>query len=461
MTPRPLVIINIVGLTQELLGTQTPHLNRLIADGFCTPLKGIFPSLTCSAQATMLTGALPNRHGIVANGWYFRDQAEIRFWHQSNHLMHGEKVWEAARNISPDLTCAQLFWWYNMYATVDWSITPRPIYRANGRKLPALYSHPDRFHESIENGLGPFPFFNFWGPKAGIESSRWIANCAKKVFDEQRPAMSLVYLPHLDYNLQRLGPSHPEIGRDVEAIDRVAGELIEHCRAHDADIMVVSEYGIEQVGHHVPINRLLREAGLLSIRDELGTEILDAGVSRAFAVTDHQIAHIYIADRSDIPRVRQLLAQTTGIADVLDEADQPSWGIDHPNSGELIAVAEPGYWFPYIYWLDDDKAPDFARTVDIHRKPGYDPAELFLDPKIPFPKLKVAWRLLQMRLNIRCLLDVIPLTPDLVKGSHGRLVDDPRRGPILISSRKDLASDQMALTDIKPFILRHWAASST
>jgi len=188
----------------------------------------------------------------------------------------------------------------------------------------------------------------------------------------------------------------------------------------------------------VHLNRVLRQAGLLGIREELGRELLDAGASRAFAVADHQFAHIYVNDTSRLEEVRRLIAQTPGVAEVLDTDGKRTRGLDHPRSGELIALADPDAWFTYYYWLDDARSPDFARTVDIHRKPGYDPAELFLDPAIPAPKLKIAWKLLHRKLGFRALLEVIPLDASLVKGSHGLAAVRPEDGPVLMTNQAGL-----------------------
>jgi predicted AlkP superfamily pyrophosphatase or phosphodiesterase len=266
----------------------------------------------------------------------------------------------------------------------------------------------------------------------------------------------LVYLPHLDYNLQRLGPENPRVDHDVRAIDTVAGALIDAVRADGADVLVVSEYGIEQATGHVHINRVLREHGLVAVRETLGWEMLDAGASRAFAVADHQIAHVYVREPRDVEVVAHLLRATPGIGTVLDRDGKRSLGVDHERAGELVAVAAPGHWFTYYYWLDDAKAPDFARTVDIHRKPGYDPAELFVDPDLKIPALRIGRRVLQKKLGFRMLMDVIPLKPELVKGTHGRLPDSPDDGPLVIGSRRDLAVEALAMTDVKNLILRHW-----
>jgi len=453
---RSLVVIDIVGLTPGLLGAHTPHLNQLANDGFLATMEGVFPAVTCTAQSSMLTGLKPRDHGIVGNGWYFRDLAEVWFWRQSNRLVRGEKVWETARELFSGFTAANLFWWYNMYSSIDHAVTPRPIYPADGRKIPALYSDPADLEATLVEALGEFPFFDFWGPKSGIASSEWLTEAAKLVFGWHRPDLLLVYLPHLDYNLQRLGPANPKIQEDVRAIDAAAGALIEHLRGEDADVLVVSEYGIEPVIGHVDINRILRAQGYLQVRETLGWEMLDAGASRAFAVADHQVAHVYVNDPRDIERVKRLLRATSGIARVLDDDGKHEWDLNHQRAGELVAVAEGGYWFTYYYWLDDAKAPDFARTVDIHRKPGYDPVELFVDPKLKLPAAKVAWRVLQKKLGMRMLMDVIPLNAELVQGTHGRLHESPDQGPLVIGSRRDLAIDRLAMTDVKDLMLRHW-----
>ena len=434
-----LVVINIVGLTPSLLGDSTPNLCRLILDGFMAPMKGVFPALTTTVQASMLTGLTPAEHGIIGNGWYFRDQAEVRFWLQSNNLVQGEKVWQKIKQSQPAFRCSKLFWWYNMYADVTNSITPRPHYPADGRKIMGLYSEPARLQQTIENEIGTFPFFNFWGPAADIRSSRWIVDCAIEEFKLNRPNLQLVYLPHLDYNLQRLGPNDPRVNEDIRDIDYEAGRLIDFAQEHGAEIMVVSEYGISEVKQSVSLNRVLRDAGLLRVRESMSWELLDAGASRAFAVADHQIAHVYVKDHTEIGKVKKLLENTNGVEQVLDTAGQERRQINHARSGELIAIAESECWFDYYYWLDDSKAPDFARTVDIHRKPGFDPLELFVDPSIRFPKLKAAFRLAQKTLGIRMLMDLIPLDTSLVRGSHGRLTDDTEEGPIFISSCSNIA----------------------
>jgi predicted AlkP superfamily pyrophosphatase or phosphodiesterase len=450
------VVINVVGLTTDLLSPETsPNLWALAKDGAQRPIETILPAVTCSVQSTFLTGVLPREHGIVGNGWYFRDLAEVLFWRQSNHLVTAEKVWETAKRRDASFTCAQMFWWFNMHSSADVAVTPRPLYPSDGRKIPDIYTEPKELRDELNERLGQFPLFHFWGPKADIISTDWIASSALDVFDRKKPTLSLIYLPHLDYNLQRLGPDDPAIKDDVRAVDAVVGRIADHVRAQGARVVVLSEYGITKVTGAIHVNRALRDAKLLRIREELGTEKLDAGGSEAFAVVDHQIAHVYVKKKERIPEVKKLLASLDGVERVLEGDDKREAGLDHARSGELIAIAKADRWFTYYFWNDDALAPDYARTVDIHRKPGYDPVELFVDPKIPLVPLKVGFRLAQKMLGFRYLMDVIPLDASLVKGSHGRLTERREAGPVLISTEGGFVPDQLHACDVKALLLRH------
>ena len=451
------VVLNVVGLTPSLIGSATPHIDAFARRGRQAAIAPTFPAVTCTAQSTYLTGLPPSQHGVVGNGWYNRELAEVQFWKQSNRLVHGRKIWEdlrlelETRNAEPGnraFTCAKLFWWFNMYSGADWSITPRPLYPADGRKVFDIYTGPLSIRAEIKRDLGEFPFPTFWGPAAGVLSpqgppdaaSRWIAESAKWIERRHQPTLSLVYLPHLDYNLQRLGPKHPAIVGDLRAIDAIVGDLIDFFRSRSVQVLLLSEYGITAVTTPVHLNRVFRQAGWLALKDELGLEMLDCGASRVFAVADHQIAHVYLSDCALENAVRTLIEQQPGVARVLGGPGRKELGLDHPRAGDLIALAAENAWFTYYYWFDDALAPDFARTVDIQRKPGYDPVELFLDPKLHFPKLKIAWRLLQKRLGLRMLMDVIPLDATLVKGSHGVRPSDERDWPVLITERADSVS---------------------
>ena len=494
-----LAVINVVGLTEALIGEHTPRIAEFRKRGALAHIAPAFPAVTCTAQSNYLTGKTPAEHGIVGNGWYNREFSETQFWKQSNHVVHGKKIWDVLRASTPDprsqtpspFAAANCFWWFNMYSSVDYAITPRPMYPADGRKFFDVYSWPYAIREEIKKDLGEFPFFSFWGPAAGVDSpqgkadaaTRWIAESAKWIENKYSPTLNLIYLPHLDYNLQRQGPFivrdevtsltsgignqsepphvgsykiNPAIRRDLREIDAIVGDLIDYFGQRGVQIVLLSEYGITNVETPVHLNRIFREQGWLTVKDELGLEILDAGASKVFAVADHQVAHVYLNDRSLEKSVRELLARTPGVGEILGDAEKAAAGIVHPRAGDLIAVASENAWFTYYYWLDDARAPDFARTVDIHRKPGYDPVELFLDPKIPLVKFKIAWRLLQKKLGLRMLMDVIPLDATLVKGSHGRRPTDKKDWPVFITSQKEfLGATQLESTDVYHALLRH------
>jgi predicted AlkP superfamily pyrophosphatase or phosphodiesterase len=453
---KPALAMIVVGLTPRHLGVHTPRLSKLAHDGAMLPLKTITPALTCSVQASFMTGLLPSEHGIVGNGWLFRDQMEVMLWRQSNRLVGGEKVWEAGKKRDAAFTCANMFWWYNMASSHDIGATPRPIYKADGRKLPDCYTVPDTLRRQLTDRLGPFPLFQFWGPGTTIASSKWVADATKIVMAESDPTLTLVYLPHLDYDLQRFGPdeAHPAVKRSLSEIDAVAGDLAEIARAQGRSVIVLSEYGITGVDRPIHINRALRDSGHLAVREEDGGELLDSMASKAFAVADHQIAHVYVSDPELLFKIRALLESLPGVERVYDVAEQRTLGLDHPRSGELIAMADARSWFTYYYWNDDKRAPDFARTVEIHRKPGYDPVELFLDPAIPAPKLAIGKRLLMRKLGFRNLMDVIPLDASLVRGSHGRVTDRTEDGPLIITDRAGLlGKNSFAATDVKSLLL--------
>ena len=431
-------VLNVVGLTPRLIGNATPNIRAFLERNRLATIEPILPAVTCTAQATYLTGRVPRDHGIVANGWYDRAYDEHRFWKQSNHLVQGEKLWESLRRSDPEFTCAKLFWWFNMYSSADYSITPRPLYPADGRKVFDVHTQPMGMRDRLKKDLGPFPFRSFWGPGADIKSTLWIAQSAKWVEEKCWPSLSLVYLPHLDYNLQRAGLDMGVIHQDLKDIDDVVGDLIKFYEQRHIKVVLLSEYGITNVDRPVHLNRVFRERGWLSIKDELGAETIDLGGSRAFAIADHQLAHIYVQDPSIMNEVRDVVTATPGVEQVLTKQQKFLVGLDHERSGDLVAVADDHSWFTYYYWINDRKAPDFARCVDIHRKCGYDPVELFLDPGLKFPKLKIAGKLIKKMLGFRMLMDVIPLDAVLVRGSHGRLPADPQDWPMIIGDLPSL-----------------------
>jgi len=449
------VVLDVVGLTNSLIGEHTPFLAKWTAEAKSAVVHPVVPAVTCTAHATYLTGKWPEEHGIVANGWYFRDEDEVKLWRQSNKLIQAPKIWDVAKAADPNFTVANMGWWYNMNTTADYTLTPRPQYLADGRKMPDCYTQPADLRDKLQEKLGTFPLFNYWGPKTSIKSSKWIADASKITDDLYDPTLTLIYLPHLDYNLQRLGPSNPRIAKDLQEIDTVCADLIQFYEAKGAQVIILSEYGISDVNHPVHLNRVLREHGYIAVREERDTELLDTAMSKAFAVADHQIAHIYVEDKSDIQEVKHLLEQVPGVQEVLAGDERNKYNLAHERCGELVAIADKNSWFTYYFWLDDNKAPDYARMVDIHKKPGFDPVEIFTDPDIKFLMPLVAGKLLRKKLGFRMVLDIIPLNAELIKGSHGRLPEDKSEWPVLYTKRPAQLQMEVQATDVFSIILSH------
>ena len=450
------LVINVVGLTQRLIGEHTPFIEAFLKKGKSAYISPVLPAVTCSAQSTYLTGKTPNEHGIVGNGWYFKDECEVKFWRQSNKLVKSEKLWDELKKEDEHFTCANHFWWYNMYSNVDYSLTPRPNYLADGRKIPDVYSYPPELRDTLQNELGTFPLFQFWGPKTSIKSSKWIADAAIRTDEMHNPTLSLVYLPHLDYNLQRHGLNFDKIKKDLKEIDGVVEQLVSHFQKRNARIVLLSEYGITDVNNPIHLNRILRSKGYIAIREERGLELLDAGQSKAFAVADHQIAHIYLNDPSVKLEVKALLESVSGVERVLMGEELEKAKLNHERSGDLVVVADADSWFTYYFWLDDAKAPDYARMVDIHKKPGYDPVEMLTDPKDKLVMAKVVAMLLKKKMGFRTVMNIIPLDATLVKGSHGRIPEDKADFPILITDQVNSSfNDDIEATDVYGILKKH------
>ena len=429
------VVIDIVGLSTSLIGEYMPFLSTYVSRKHLTRIEPLLPALTTSAQSTYLTGKWPSETGIVGNGWYDRTDCEVKFWKQSNKLVSGEKIWEIAKKEDPSFTCSTLFWWYNMYSSADYAVTPRPNYLADGRKMPDCYSNPASLRDVLQEKLGTFPLFQFWGPGANIKSTQWIADASMLTDDLHDPTLTLIYLPHLDYCLQKFGPDFTKIHHELTEIDEVLKGLIAFYENKGAEIILLSEYGISPVNNPIHLNRLFREHGLLEIRIERGLELLDPGASKAFVVADHQIAHVYINDPSVRDQVMELLKGVSGVELILDKKEQATYHINHERSGDLVLMADENSWFTYYFWLDDAKAPDYARCVDIHKKPGYDPVEMFMSSK-----LRAGYKLLKKKAGFRYVMDVIPLDANLIKGSHGRIGAKPEYHPVLITDQKQEGS---------------------
>lgn len=440
-------MLDVVGLSTSVIGRHTPFLQQYVQQHHLTTVMPMLPAVTTAVQSTYVTGKWPAEHGIVGNGWYDREDCEIKFWKQSNKLVQAEKIWEKARRLQPDFTCAKMCWWYNMYSTADYSVTPRPQYLSDGRKMPDCYSHPASLRDHLQKELGQFPLFQFWGPGANIKSTQWIADASQITDNLYDPTLTLIYLPHLDYCLQKFGPDESSISKELQEIDNVCKQLVTFYEQKGAQVILLSEYGINAVSNPVHINRILRQEGLLQIREERGLELLDAGASKAFAVSDHQLAHIYINDLSSVKKVRNIIENVPGVAQVLDREGKRRHHLYHERCGDYVLVADADSWFTYYYWLDDNRAPDFARIVDIHRKPGYDPVEMFLNPADPMVKARIVGKLLKKKLGFRYLMDVIPLDATLIKGSHGALPASSAYHPVLITPQAT-GKEQLLATDV-------------
>jgi predicted AlkP superfamily pyrophosphatase or phosphodiesterase len=425
------VVIDIVGLCSSVMGADTPFLRKWAGEHHLSTITPMLPAVTTSVQSTYLTGKWPEDHGIVGNGWYDRTDCEVKFWKQSNRLVAAEKIWEKARRADPAFTCSNMCWWYNMYSSVDFSLTPRPNYLSDGRKIPDCYTRPAELRDLLQKELGAFPLFHYWGPGADIRSSAWIADASMITEEKYDPTLTLIYLPHLDYCLQKYGRDSGATGADLREIDVLVERLVRFYERRGAAVLLLSEYGITGVSRPVHLNRVLRQHGLVTVRVERGRELADPGASRAFAVCDHQVAHVYVNDESALGQVADILEKTPGVEMVLDAEGKKRFHLDHPRAGDLVAVADAESWFTYYYWMDDALAPDFARIVDIHRKPGYDPVEMFISSRA-----RAAYKLLRKKLGLRYLMDVIPLDASLIRGSHGRTRTAPGDHPVLISARR-------------------------
>lgn len=383
MNDRHVVVFLVPGLSGRLLrhAEHCPALAELARRTRLRPVRPVFPAVTCPAQATYTTGLAPGRHGVVANGNYFPDRREVSLWEHSARMIGQPRIWDALKRVNPSLTTAALFWWNTQYSTADFYMNVAPIHTAKGETISSCYSKPAGLYDEIEKRLGPFPLHNYWGPMASLPSSEWICKAALHALETLRPNLLLTYVPEMDYALQKFGVESQKTLEDLRAVDELLADTFAACRAKKAEIVVLSEYGMTPVSGAVLINRALREAGLLSVRTVGGREYLDFIASRAFAMVDHQAAHVYLLDEAARKETRKTLESLAGVARLLDGDGKKEFEIDHPRSGDFVALSEPDKWFAYYWWLDEAKAPDFAFTVDIHRKPGYDPLEMFFNPQ--------------------------------------------------------------------------------
>jgi predicted AlkP superfamily pyrophosphatase or phosphodiesterase len=362
-------------------------------DGFARAAS-VFPALTSVAQATFRTGALPTSHGLVGNGFLFRDLRKVLFWEQAASLVEGARIWDAFR--ARGRTVGMMFWQQSMGEAVDLVVTPAPIHKHSGGMIQACYTQPATLEQQLIEAIGrPFNLMNYWGPLANRKSTDWIVDavCAVMAMPKIAPDLLLTYLPHLDYDLQRYGPH----GRPAETASDTLRGYIERiqaaCAEHGYEWIFFGDYAIEPVTHGAVFpNHALRDAGLFHVRDIRSMAYSDFFTSPAFAVVDHQIAHVYCRDASSAKAAADVLRALPGVREVLDRTAQATRGIAHPLSGELVAVAEAVAWFAYP-WFDRKSAPDYASHVDIHNKPGYDPCELFFG----WPPLSVSFNTAKIR----------------------------------------------------------------
>ena len=440
--PKSLILLSIPGLREKDVAVM-PNLRRLMSAGEIAEFAPSFPCVTCPVQANMTTGRLPNVHGVVANGFYWRDRREVEMWTSPNECIDRPQIWDLLSHHEDTLTTAV---WLPMHATgcgADYVCTPAPIHNPDGTESLWCYTRPLELYGQLREVLGDFPLHHFWGPMASIKSTEWIAASAAFAARQWQPKFFYIYLPHLDFAAQRSGPDSAAADAAIEELDAVIGRLqSDLSEAYDEELLwlAAGEYVINKVNHVVYPNRVLREAGLLAVRETDDGEHLDFAASRAFALVDHQFSHIYMRDGSEqtAAEVARLFQGRPGIAEVLTGAQRARYALDHPRSGEVILISTPESWQAYYWWLSDDRAPRFARTVDIHRKPGYDPVELFFDPASKS----------------------IPLDASLVKGSHGAAAADrSRRSVILASEPIMFPGPPVADTDVFGIVMKHFGIS--
>ena len=441
--PEYVVLLSVPGLRGGDVALM-PRLRSLVAGGDWAELAASFPAVTCPVQANMTSGLPPSDHGVVANGFYWRDRRQVEMWTSPNDCIERPQLWDILHEQAPGTTSAVWFPLHSKHAGADYICTPAPVHNPDGSESLWCYTRPEPLYGELLAELGHFPLQHFWGPMANIKSTAWIVSSAIRAAERWRPNLFYAYLPHLDYAAQKFGPDSEQARRAVVELDAEIGRMVDGFTAAYGAAgveplwLVASEYVITPVDHVLYPNRVLREAGLLKVRaGEDGGEVIDFAASDAWALADHQFSHIFLREPSDSLRaqVTELFAGRQGVAEVFAPASAPQYDLAHPRSGELVVVSQPDSWQAYYYWLDDAAAPAFARTVDIHRKPGYDPVEMFFDPAA----------------------GGIPLDATLVKGSHGAPAIEPSvRGVLLSSQRGVFVEGPTADTDVADIVLRQF-----
>jgi predicted AlkP superfamily pyrophosphatase or phosphodiesterase len=439
MTERVL-LLSVPNLRRQDLA-RMPHLQAFMSAGDLAPLAPSFPAVTCPVQANMTTGKLPHEHGVIANGFYWRERREVEMWTAWNDCILAPQIWDILHAEKPGVTSAIWFPLHSKGAGADYICTPAPIHNPDGSESLWCYTRPETLYSDFLAELGHFPLHHFWGPLANIASTEWIFNSAVIAARRFRPHFFYIYVPHLDYAAQREGPESQAAQISVTQLDEALGQLVRGMNgAYPGDSLlwlVASEYVITPVDHASFPNRLLREAGLLKVREANGAELLDFEQSDAWVMVDHQLGHVFVRERNPavIERVVQLFRAQPGIAEVLAGHERARYDLVHERSGDVVLISTPNSWQAYYWWFDDARAPAFARKVDIHNKPGYDPLEMHLD-------------LATMGVS---------LDTRLARGSHGAPPrDDAQRGVILSSQRGVLPGGAVADFDIAPLVLRQF-----
>ena len=390
MSDRPkILVVETVALGQRLVEEHAEQFARL-GLRFGT-LRPCLPAVTCAAQAVFRTGLPPERTGIVGNGRFDRTTRRTDFWNQSAALVQGPRIWDGFRERGG--TVGIMFWQQSLGERADLIVSPAPIHKHHGGMIQALYTVPETVEATLTRSLGrAFNLMHYWGPLASAKGGAWICGATAAVLANPalRPDLLLTYVPNLDYVLQRHGPDSPKVAREVATLVDQLLPLLAAAREAGYTVLLWGDYAIEQARQVVRPNLALRRQGLLATRAVRGMLYPDLYRSRAFAMVDHQVAEVYVPDPADRETARQILAALPGVASV-----EPGGG---GEAGDLRMVAAPGAWLAYPWWESRREAPDYATHVDIHSKPGYDPAELFWG----FPPPSVS------------------LKPEKVQGTHGR-----------------------------------------
>lgn len=417
-----IIVIDIVGLEIKHISEQTtPNIFKISQTGETRELETVFPAVTCTVQSSLLSGSYPDIHGIISNGLYDRQHYSVSFWEQSSNLVQADRIWDIIKMNQNESKTAVLFWQNTMYSNSDFVLTPRPLHMED-KMIMWCYSKPPGFYEKLSDKIGKFDLTWYWGPLVSKRSSEWIEMATEYVLENEKPDFLFTYIPHLDYSFQRNGTLYSDLKDDLRFVDELVGKLVKKVTSlgmlEDTQFIIFSEYGFTDVNSDIPLNTIFRQNDLVAVREIEGIEYLDLEYSKAFAMVDHQVAHIYTKE-GYTGQVTKILEGVKGIDMILDSDLKQQFRINHSRSGDLIAVSNTDKWFSYYWWYDQLKAPSFSRRVDIHRKPGYDPVELFFDPSTKS----------------------IPLNGKLVKGSHGRLPSNGQSSnPVFVSNIKNIDS---------------------